>query len=154
MKKFVVVTAAAVALAIAFTGCGSTKYGKELTLREATPIAAIIANPATYDGKRVVVEGTITEVCEMMGCWIMIQGGNEKEAVRFKVEDGVIEFPTSVKGKTARAEGIVSVKEMSVDDQITEAQHHADEAGTKFDPSTITGPKTRVQLNGEGAVVR
>ncbi len=153
MKFFVLFAAAVVALILPLSGCGSSEFGKPLTINQTTSIADILQEPDKYNGKRVLVEGKITEVCEMMGCWIMIQGGNEKEALRFKVDDGAITFPMSVKGKVARAEGIVSVKEMSADEQITEGQNHADETGATFDPSTVTGPKTRIQLNGEGAVV-
>ncbi len=154
MKISMLFSIAALSLLLILPGCGSSEFGKPLTINQATPIAEILREPAKFNGKRVLVEGTITEVCEMMGCWIMIQGADEKEALRFKVEDGVIVFPMGVKGKVARAEGVVSVKEMSVDDQITEGQHHADETGAKFDASAITGPKTRVQLNGDGAVIR
>lgn len=154
MKISVLFAAAIVALILPLAGCGSSEFGKPLTLNQPTPIAEILREPQKFDGKRVLVEGKITEVCEMMGCWIMIQGADEKEALRFKVEDGVIVFPMSVKGKVARAEGVVSVKTQSVDEQIAEGQHHADETGGKFDPSSVTGPKTRIQLNGEGAAIR
>ncbi len=154
MKISVLFAAATIAIALCIAGCGSSEFGKPLTINQATPIADILKEPEKFDGQRVVVEGKITEVCEMMGCWIMIQGADEKESLRFKVEDGVITFPMSVAGKVARAEGVVSVKEMSIDEQVSEGQHHADETGGKFDASTVTGPKMRVQLNGEGAVVK
>jgi hypothetical protein len=153
MKIPVLFAAMAVAFILTLPGCGSSEFGKPLTINEPTKISDILREPQKYDGKKVLVEGKISEVCEMMGCWIMIQDENEKEALRFKVEDGVISFPMSVKGKVARAEGIVSVKELSVEEQITEGQHHADETGTTFDASTVTGPATRIQLNGEGAVI-
>lgn len=139
---------------VLLAGCGSTEFGKPLTISEPTNIASILSDPSAYKGKRVMVEGTITEVCEMMGCWVMIRGNGEKDLIRFKVDDGVITFPMSVGGKTAKAEGVVSVKTLSVDQQIAEGEHHADEAGTKFDPSTVTGPATVVQIEGEGAIVQ
>jgi hypothetical protein len=153
MKSSVLFAAVIAAAVVAFSGCGSSKFGQPLTISEPTSIADILADPAKYRGQRVMVEGTITDVCKEMGCWIMIEDGGGKDALRFKVEDGVIEFPADVMGKKARAEGVVSVKEMSVEDQLTEGQHMAEEAGRKFDPSTVTGPKTRIQINGEGAVV-
>lgn len=151
-----VILSVSAALAVLFlVGCGDsgTKYGKALTLNEPTKISDILKDPGSFDGKRVLVEGTITDVCEMMGCWIMIQGDDPAQAMRFKVDDGVIEFPMEVKGKTARAEGIVSVKMLTVDEQIAQGQHHADETGTEFDEGTVTAPKKQIQLNGEGAVI-
>jgi hypothetical protein len=154
MKIPVLFAAAIVALILPFSGCGSTEFGKPLTINQTTSIAEILNDPQKYDGKRVLVEGKITEVCEMMGCWIMIQGADDKEALRFKVEDGVITFPMSAKGKTARAEGVVSVKTLTAEEQITEGKHHAEETGGTFDEATVTGPKTSIQINGEGAIVK
>jgi len=156
MKMTILFTAASIAFLLPLAGCagGGTEYGKPITVSQATSIAAILNEPQKYNGKRVLVEGKITEVCEMMGCWVMIQGADEKEMLRFKVQDGVITFPMDVKGKTARAEGVVSVRTLSVEEQIAEGEHHADETGGKFDASTVTAPAVRVQLDGEGAVVK
>jgi hypothetical protein len=129
------------------------QYGNALTVTEVTNVSDILADPENFDGKRVLVEGKITDVCEMMGCWIMLQGDDPTMNIRFKVEDGVIEFPMEVKGKMARAEGIVSVKMLTVEEQITQGQHHAEETGATFDESTVTGPKQQIQLSGEGAIV-
>jgi hypothetical protein len=154
MKVPVFFTAAVLALVAVFSGCASSEFGKPLTLNQTTSITDILTEPAKYDGKRVLVEGKINKVCEMMGCWVMIQGANDEKPIRFKVEDGVIVFPLSVNGKTARAEGVVSVKTLTVEEQIAQGKHHAEETGETFDESTVTGPKTSIQINGEGAIVK
>ena len=153
MKISVLLLAAVAAAVVLFTGCGSSEFGKPLTLNQSTNIADILNEPQKYEGKRVLVEGKINGVCEMMGCWVMIQGASEKEQIRFKVQDGVIVFPQSVNGKTARAEGVVSVKTLSVEEQIEQGKHHAEETGGTFDESTVTGPNTVIQIDGEGAIV-
>lgn len=147
-----IVTAVLLVTILAFAGDGK-KYGKELTLKEKTPLADILKNPEKFDGKRVLVEGVISEVCQMMGCWIRISDKTVEEPVLFKVDDGVIEFPKDAQGKTVRAEGIVSVKTSSKEELIEQARHEADEQGKEFDPASMTGPKTVVQINGEGAVI-
>lgn len=133
---------------------GEKQYGKRLTVKETTKISDILSNPAKYNGKKVKVEGAIVGVCEKRGCWIRISGDKEFEAIRFKVEDGVIVFPMEIKGENVVAEGILSVTTVSKEQQIEQGKKHAAEAGTEFDPSTVTGPKTTIQINGEGAVVR
>lgn len=133
---------------------GSKNYGKKLTLKETTKISDILAEPEKYDGKRVLVEGTVTGVCEKRGCWITIASDKEFETLRFKVDDGVIVFPLDAKGKTARAEGVLSVKTYSQEELIKQGEMHAKEEGKTFDPSTVKGPKTVVTLKGEGAVLR
>ncbi|TAK54294.1 MAG: DUF4920 domain-containing protein, partial [Bacteroidetes bacterium] len=91
------------------------KYGKPLTLKKATPVSAIMEAPSKYNGQKLLVEGTIVDVCEKRGCWIDIAGDKEFESLRFKVEDGVMTFPVAAKGKKARVEGILSVETVSVE---------------------------------------
>ena len=154
MKKrsFVLTLLTLFVLPLVFSMDGK-EYGKKLTLTKLTKVSAILASPDAFNGKRVLVEGPITGVCEMRGCWITIGSDGEFKALTFKVDDGVIVFPMDAQGKTVRAEGIVEVKTMSVEEQITQAKHHAEEMGEEFDPSTITAPKVSVRLLGEGAVI-
>jgi hypothetical protein len=133
---------------------GAKKYGKPLTVKEVTKISDILADPEKFDGKKIRVEGAVVDVCSMRGCWIKIAGDKESESIRFKVDDGVIVFPMEAKGKNASAEGVVSAKTSSVEDQVKEGEHMAKEEGKSFDPSSVKGPKTTVQIKGEGAVIR
>ena len=130
-----------------------TSYGKPLTLKERTKISAILADPAKFNGKRLQVEGPIVGVCEKRGCWIMIAGDQEKQSLRFKVDDGVIVFPMEIKGQNAVAEGVLSVTTVSTETLIEQGKKHAKESGEEFDPASVTGPKTVIMLKGEGAVV-
>lgn len=132
---------------------GERKYGKTLTLKEKTKISDVLAQPENYNGKKVLVEGPVIGVCEKRGCWIRIGSDKEFESIQFKVEDGVIVFPMKEKGKKVLAEGIVSVKTYSVEEQIEQGNERAKEQGTTFDPASITGPKTIIKLKGEGAVI-
>jgi len=132
---------------------GSNKYGKKVTVKEKTKISDILSQPKKFDGKRVLVEGQVVDVCTNQGCWIMISEGKDSEPIRFKVDDGVIVFPVEEKGGTVRAQGVVSAKEYTKEELIEQAKHHAEEAGKTFDPSTVKGPKMVVILKGEGAVI-
>ena len=128
-------------------------YGKKVTVTEVTPIADILANPKKYDGKQVLVEGKVGDVCKKMGCWMMLTGEGEGETIRVKVKDGEIVFPQDARGRMARAQGVVSVRTMTKEQLITQGEHMAQEQGITFDPATVTGPKEVVQINGEGAVI-
>ncbi len=131
-------------------------YGKPLSLKTATPISAILKNPKSFEGKRVQVEGLIVEVCEERGCWIKIASDKPFESIRFKVEDGVITFPMEARGKLVLAEGIVAVKSMTREEAVEQARYMAEERGTlkSFDPATIKGPVTDIQIMGDGARVK
>jgi hypothetical protein len=154
MKKIVSILLILMIVATISVVAGEKQYGKKLTVKETTKVSDILANPAKYNGKKVKVEGAIVGVCEKRGCWIRISGDKEFEAIRFKVEDGVIVFPMEIKGENVVAEGVVSVNTVSKEQLIEQGKKHAAEEGTEFDPSTVTGPKTTLQINGEGAVVR
>jgi hypothetical protein len=85
-----------------------TKLGSGVALKEATPIASLVAKPADYAGKTVRIDGVATAVCTQMGCWMAVAAKDDPKGatVRLKVEDGVIVFPISAKGKEVSAEGV------------------------------------------------
>lgn len=154
MKRIVLFTLLAALMSAPSALSGDKQFGKKLTLKETTKVSDILANPEQFNGKRVLVEGVITEVCSKRGCWIQIGSDKEFQSIQFKVEDGVIVFPMEVKGKTAKAEGVVDVRTVSVEDQIKQGKHHEEETGEKFDSTTVKGPKVSVRITGEGALVR
>lgn len=83
------------------------KYGKEITLKEKTNVSEILGNGTEFEGKKVLIEGTVVNVCKKAGCWIEVASDKEMESVIVKVDDGVIVFPMEAKGKTAIVEGEV-----------------------------------------------
>ena len=129
------------------------KLGKPLTVKEPVSVEKIYAEPEKFLGKTVAVKGKITEVCQMMGCWMNLVDESSGKMIRIKVNDGEIEFPKKGAGKIAIAEGTLMKIELSKERAIAEAKHEADEMGRKFDPSAIKGPLTRYQIKGNGAVV-
>ncbi len=129
------------------------KFGKQLSLKETTKVSAILADPEKYNGKKVLVEGPIVDVCKERGCWIKIGSDKEFESIRFKVDDGVIVFPVDIKGKQVVAEGTISVKTQTKEQLIKRGEESAKEEGTTFDASKITTGQTTVILKGEGAIV-
>ncbi len=133
---------------------GATTYGKPLTVKDATKVSDILAKPEQFDGKRVKIEGPVVDVCQTRGCWIKIGGDKDFESLTFKVDDGVIVFPMSARGKTALVEGVVSVTTQSVEEQKKHGEHMAKEQGKAFDPASVKGPKTVILLKGEGAEIR
>jgi hypothetical protein len=152
--KAIATTAAILLCASTLLAGEATRYGRPLTVKEVTRVSDILAHPEQYDGKRVKVEGAVVDVCKMRGCWIKIAGDKDYESIQFKVDDGVITFPPSARGKTALVEGVVSVSTQSIEEQKTHGEHMAKEQGKAFDPKTVTGPKTVVMLKGEGAEIR
>lgn len=139
-----------VALSVA-AACGAEKFGKGLTLKESTPIATILETPDPYVGKMVQVKGKITEVCQMMGCWLQVQDG--EKGLRVKVKDGEIMFPKNGAGRRVTAEGVLKKIELNQQQAVAWAKHEAEERGQKFDATKIKSGMTMYQIQGTGAVV-
>jgi hypothetical protein len=93
---------------------GETRLGTGVTLKDSTPIKLILEQPATYVGKTIRIDGVATAVCAHTGCWMAVTAeGNEDPGgdvraptIRLKVDDGVIVFPVSAKGRRVSAEGV------------------------------------------------
>lgn len=109
--------AAAVAVAaalMAVVGVGARaadpkRYGKGVTIAEATALKDVLATPSRFEGKTVRVEGYVTAVCEEMGCWLALAPTQAKDdpTLIIQVEHGVVVFPMSARGSRAAAEGVV-----------------------------------------------
>jgi hypothetical protein len=143
-------------IALLFVGvvsAGEVKLGKPLTLKETTPIAQVAAQPDQYAGKMVQVKGKVTEVCQMMGCWTNLVDESSGKSIRIKVNDGEIVFPKDSVGKTMLAEGELKKIELTKEQAIARAKHEAEEQKRKFDPKSVKGAVTIVQLQGTGAVL-
>jgi uncharacterized protein DUF4920 len=142
----------AASLAIAALSAADLKLGKPLTQKEPLPLATVLAKPADYIGKTIQVKGKITEVCEMMGCWMDLTN-DEGQKLRIKVNDGEIEFPKNAAGKTAIAEGRFDKIELTKEEAIARAKEEAEDKGKKFDPASVKSGMTIYQIQGTGAVI-
>jgi hypothetical protein len=155
MKRTALVTALAVLLlAPAARAAEGTKYGTGVTGPELVKISELRANPDRYVGKTVRVEGLVTDVCPRRGCWMEIAGDKEFQTMRVKVDDGVIVFPLTAKGKVATVEGVFQKFVLSVERVEQMKRHEAEEKGVPFDPKSVTGPESYYQIAGTGAVIR
>lgn len=142
MKALIV---AVVCAAVVGVSAQETKLGAGVTLKESTSIAALAKTPQDFVGKTVRVDGVATAVCEEMGCWMAVapEGDTSGMTVRLKVEDGVIVFPVSAKGKKVSAEGVFEA--VAAGDAKEAAGEHA-----KQDPKA----SKEYQIKATGAVIK
>ena len=135
---------------LAFEG---DKFGKPLTLTELTKVSEIEKSPQSFVGKKVLISGTVVEVCSTRGCWLDIASDTAFEKIQIKVTDGVIVFPLSARGRTAYVEGVLEELKLSKKDALDYQRHKAKEKGISFDPDTVTGPQTIYRVRALGAVI-
>jgi hypothetical protein len=127
-------------------------YGESLTLTTLTPIPEIVAAPEQYVGERVLIEGLIVDVCDNQGCWMDIESGDAQ--IQVKVDDGVIVFPMSAKGRTALVEGLVEQRDLTSEQAFAAAAHRAEERGEAFDSTAVYAATTIYRIRGLGALIR
>jgi hypothetical protein len=138
--------AAVVALSVVVVA-EETKLGAGVSLKDSTPIKALIEKPADYTGKMVRIDGVATAVCEEMGCWMAIAPADDPKGptVRLKVEDGVIKFPVSARGKLVSAEGTF--------EEIKSKDEHANEAAGEHAKHDASASK-KYQIAATGALIK
>jgi hypothetical protein len=80
--------------------------------------------------------------------------GNGGARLRVKVDDGVMVFPVTAKGKLAVAEGTLEALPMRREQYVAWLSHLAEERGESFDAATVgEGPFRILQLKGTGAQI-
>lgn len=156
MQKYILLFAFAILMSTNLFAEDIKKYGKEITLTKKVSISEILANPQNYEGKKVLVEGTVLNVCAKRGCWVELASDKEFESIRIKVTDGEIVFPMEAKGKTALVEGELysfnietgaECSGKSCDDHKKEAKEKECEEHDKKEVKTI------YQIKGFGAEI-
>ena len=143
--RLVTSTILAVSAAVALSAAQT--FGAGVTLKETTSLDRVISNPAPLQGKTVKVEGVVTSVCTHMGCWmaLAVKDAPNVKTLLVKVDDGVIVFPVTAKGKRAAAQGVIERVASDAEGQAA-AQEHA-----KAEQRESAG--TTWQLKATGAVV-
>jgi hypothetical protein len=133
---------------------GAETFGAAPTVKEATPIAQLLAKPSDFQGKTVRVEGVVTGVCTMMGCWMALAPTDAPKgpAILIKVDDGVIVFPTSARGKRATAQGVVE-RVGAADAEGQEAAREQAEQEARSPSPSGSGETARWQIKATGAIV-
>lgn len=128
------------------------KFGKDLTIKETTSISSLLEKPEAFLNKAVKIEGSIVGVCARKGCWMTLAGDKEFQTLRIKVDDGVMVFPMTAKGKTAVVEGQL-YKIVLDTKQVAEIKSHKC-ADNKKDAAAAEEGKAIYQFKPTGVVIK
>ena len=85
-------------------------YGDAFTVKESLAAADLLANPSSFDGKTVLVEGRVADVCAKMGCWMVV--AHEGQTMRVRMKDHAFFVDKQGKGNDCRIEGVVVALEV------------------------------------------
>jgi len=58
------------------------KFGEAITEQATTPLPAIVKDPSQFTNKMVRTEGTVSAVCQAMGCWMQIKDDTGKAHIK------------------------------------------------------------------------
>ena len=142
---------------LSFMLADETILGEKLHLDSTTAVSTILDNPEKYLDKPVQVSGTVVDVCAHRGCWIDVSSDRPYETITIKVDDGVIVFPITAKGKNVVAEGKLEKLSLTDEQALGFKKHEAEEKGEEFDEKNYKlteKDKTIYRLRGLGAVIQ
>jgi hypothetical protein len=145
-----VATLSVASLVAGMRGAGPETFGVAPALTEVTPLTNVIARPMDFEKKTVRVEGVVTAVCQMMGCWLALAAtdASQSPTMLVKVDDGVIIFPISARGRRATVQGVIQRIGAGDAEGQEAAREHAEQGGRAQNMAN-----TRWQLKATGAIV-
>jgi len=80
-------------------------FGRPIAAVETVSLVDIAKSPASFKGRVVATQGTVTRVCQERGCWMAIKDDSGTATVRMHGHGFFV--PTTSAGKRARVEGTV-----------------------------------------------
>lgn len=134
MKSFFFTLSLAVAILWTSASAQWKSYGEKITLKTTLPLQTILKDQNNFMEKEVYVEGTILEVCQNKGCWMVV--GTEKENIRVEFKGYKFFVPYDSEKKKVRMQG--SLKKKTVSEKTVE--HMTSEM---TNPPTVTTDTTK-----------
>jgi hypothetical protein len=100
--------------------------GEAIAPQAVVPFATVDANPPAYFERTLLVEATVTAVCQRAGCWMQVEDQGRTAMVRWETGcGGKFTFPEAAVGQRVIVQGSFYPKAISEAD----AEHLAEEAG-------------------------
>lgn len=123
-----------------------SSFGAPITSKQVVHLADLARDPAHFSGQTIVLTGTVTDVCQHMGCWMVIEDAGQKARVR--MHDHAFFVPRDCKGKKARVQGQASLPAAPAPAHTCQ---HQDQPGDHHDcpkdqPGEIAFDATGVEL--------
>lgn len=87
------------------------RFGQAIQGHAALALERVLASPAEFQKKSVIVEGKVRKACSRKGCWMELAASNEPSApgCRVTFKDYGFFVPTDSAGSSARVEAAVEV---------------------------------------------
>ena len=127
-------------------------FGEKITADDAISVEQLVNRMALHERQTKAIEvklkGTVTSVCEEMGCWLKIKSAGSDMMIKMK--DHSFFVPLAINGKEIIIDGIAEEKVTSVE----QLRHYAQDAGkSKEEIAAITEPKKEIIISAKGVLV-
>lgn len=122
------------------------KRGAAISSKKRVSLNKVLADPAKFGGKTILVEGVVVRSCKTEGCWAEVAETAESRSVRVRMKNHAFFIPLESAGAIARVEGTVQVKTLSK----AEVDHMIEEDGAKFASRNADGTVTEVSFEAVG----
>jgi hypothetical protein len=88
--------------------------GELIVRQDALRFAVVDANPSAFFERTLLVEATVTAVCQQMGCWMQVEDGGRTALVRWESGcGGQYAFPPGAVGRRVLIQGTFYEKTLS-----------------------------------------
>ena len=141
-----------VALLLSVAACSSAPkslpsgqhIGEPMAVAESFPLAKLAVDPASHFDQPLLVEATITNVCQTRGCWMAVEDAGATTMVRWDGGcGGAYSFPKDAVGKRVLIQGVLHPKQLTPE----AIAHYEGESGGK------PVPKQGYEINTSGVLV-
>jgi Domain of unknown function (DUF4920) len=129
----------------AFDAGGVIKRGDAIGKADKADLKKVMADPAKFDGKTILVKGVIVRSCKMEGCWLELAPEKDSASIHVNMKGHAFFVPLDSVGLNARVEGTVVAKTLSKDHV-----DHLIEDGAKFDKRNADGSVTQLSFEANG----
>lgn len=123
-------------------------YGQPITVSEVLTVSEAIERIDQVTDSPVLVEGTVTQVCQTRGCWMVVK--DDHNSIRVRFADYGFFVPWESAGKIARIQGTIKVETVSED----VARHWAEKAQpADVSPDEIHGDQHVAMMTATGVSI-
>jgi len=125
----------------------ATQHGAPISNAPVVDLANLITTPLSFEGQKVIVNGTVRATCQNKGCWMELATGTEEKApgCRVTFKDYGFFVPRDSAGATARVEAVVKLDTVS-----KEMVEHWESEGATFALKNPDGTAREIHLVATG----
>lgn len=108
------------------------KRGEAIGKAEKVSLAKVLEDPASFSGRKVMVEGLVVRSCKAQGCWAELAPDKAGKSVRVTMRDSSFFIPLQSAGAEARLEGVFSIKPLGKEHVDHSTKNNGDKSETEI----------------------